>query len=174
MEQNTLAYILFAFSASIVLASCSGASETLGFGKQVPDEFAVVKQAPLAMPPGFELQPPRAGAPRPQEQTINQKAQQVVFGKNTETPITKNSSAESLFLDQAGANEAMKGIRSQVDQESSEYVAETKSVVDKILKFTDTEPDASVLDAHKELERLKKNKQEGRPLNDGETPTIDG
>ena len=30
-----------------------------------PDEFAVQRQAPLVVPPDFNLQPPQPGAPRP-------------------------------------------------------------------------------------------------------------
>ena len=32
-----------------------------------PDEFAVQRQAPLVVPPDFNLVPPKPGAPRPAE-----------------------------------------------------------------------------------------------------------
>lgn len=34
-------------------------------GKRAPDEFAVVKRAPLIVPPDYDLRPPDPGAPRP-------------------------------------------------------------------------------------------------------------
>ena len=39
--------------------------DALGMGKRSPDEFAVVKRAPLIVPPDFDLRPPEPGAPRP-------------------------------------------------------------------------------------------------------------
>ena len=46
------------------LGGCSGVSESLGFAKQSPDEFAVVRNAPLTLPPDYTLRPPQPGAPR--------------------------------------------------------------------------------------------------------------
>ncbi len=39
--------------------------DALGMGKRAPDEFAVVKRAPLILPPEYDLRPPDPGAPRP-------------------------------------------------------------------------------------------------------------
>jgi len=49
------------------LGGCAQGSvqEALGMGKRAPDEFAVVKRAPLIVPPDFDLRPPDPGAPRP-------------------------------------------------------------------------------------------------------------
>lgn len=47
------------------LGGCTGNSvrDALGMGKRAPDEFAVVKREPLIIPPGYDLRPPRPGAP---------------------------------------------------------------------------------------------------------------
>lgn len=37
--------------------------ETLGLGKRAPDEFQVVRRAPLAVPPDYNLRPPGPGGP---------------------------------------------------------------------------------------------------------------
>src|SRR5918996_1484885 len=39
--------------------------DALGMSKRAPDEFAVVKRAPLIVPPDYDLRPPEPGAPRP-------------------------------------------------------------------------------------------------------------
>ena len=45
------------------LAGCSGSvQESLGLGKRQPDEFQVVRRAPLVLPPDFNLRPPEPGA----------------------------------------------------------------------------------------------------------------
>ena len=49
------------------LAACGG----LSIDRDRPDEFAVQRQAPLVIPPDFELTPPAPGAPRPTEGTAD-------------------------------------------------------------------------------------------------------
>jgi hypothetical protein len=53
--------------ALLPVGGCAQGSvqEALGMSKRAPDEFAVVKRAPLIVPPDFELRPPEPGAPRP-------------------------------------------------------------------------------------------------------------
>ncbi|APH58774.1 putative membrane associated protein [Granulibacter bethesdensis] len=61
-------------SAIAILCSVSGCGEstlrTFGLVHDAPDEFKVTTRAPLDIPPTLDgpLQPPRPGAPRPQEQ----------------------------------------------------------------------------------------------------------
>lgn len=49
------------------LGGCSRGTvqDALGMSKRAPDEFAVVRRAPLIMPPDYDLRPPDPGAPRP-------------------------------------------------------------------------------------------------------------
>jgi Protein of unknown function (DUF3035) len=44
----------------------------------MPDEFAVESRAPLTIPPEFNLRPPEPGAPRPQEESTEKQAQQII------------------------------------------------------------------------------------------------
>jgi Protein of unknown function (DUF3035) len=57
----------FVMLGLLPLGGCAQGSvqDVLGMGKRAPDEFAVVKRAPLIVPPDFELRPPDPGAPRP-------------------------------------------------------------------------------------------------------------
>ncbi|MGY8960888.1 MAG: DUF3035 domain-containing protein, partial [Alphaproteobacteria bacterium] len=64
-------WVFLSLSLALVgsLASCGGDSKVgriLGYEKAAPDEFSVVKRAPLALPPDYGLRPPRVGAQRPQ------------------------------------------------------------------------------------------------------------
>ena len=61
------------------LAACGGVADTLGLGRNPPDEFAVVDRPPLSLPPDFELRPPRPGAPRPQEIATSRRASETLF-----------------------------------------------------------------------------------------------
>jgi hypothetical protein len=54
-------------AGAVALGGCARGSvqDVLGMGKRAPDEFAVVKSAPLIVPPDYDLRPPDPGAPRP-------------------------------------------------------------------------------------------------------------
>ena len=45
------AALSLALAAALTLSACAGAKEELGLTRSAPDEFAVVKRAPLEMPP---------------------------------------------------------------------------------------------------------------------------
>ena len=45
-----------------------------------PDEFAVQRQAPLVVPPDFNLVPPQPGAPRPAEGSAAAQTLEALFG----------------------------------------------------------------------------------------------
>ena len=157
----------------LALGGCSSAKDTLGLNKKVPDEFRVLKRAPLAMPPDYALRPPSPGAPRPQEQETAQQAAQTVFGAEQTQSAAIPSGGDALLLHQAGVNEADPNIRQRIDAETKELNATKKTVAQKILKIGGDDDSASVVDAQAEAERLKKNAEEGKPVNEGETPSIE-
>ncbi|MEZ5918850.1 MAG: DUF3035 domain-containing protein [Alphaproteobacteria bacterium] len=164
----------------LTLAACGGGGvkEGLGLTKTTPDEFAVVKRAPLEMPPSYTLRPPQPGAPRPQEQATAQQARQTVFGPvapATEQTASESSSGESALLGQAGGQHADPSIRQKVDQETAELHDRNKPVVEKLLGIGGNrkETSATVVNAAEEAKRLQQNAEEGKTVIDGETPSIE-
>lgn len=91
-------------AGSALLAGCGSGGI---MGRERPDEFAVQRQAPLVVPPDFELTPPQPGAPRPAEGTAAQQALDALFGG----PAPR-SGVETSAIDRAGP--AAPGIRSSV------------------------------------------------------------
>lgn len=157
----------------LALSACSDAQEQLGLTKDAPDEFQVVKRAPLELPPDYSLRPPRPGAPRPQEKAPIDQARQTVFGAGQET-ATAPTTGEGALLHQAGARAADPDIRKRVDAETSELGDRNQATIDKILSLGGGgTPSASVVNAKEEAERLKKNAETGQPVTEGETPTIE-
>jgi hypothetical protein len=99
------------------LAVLTAACGSGGFlGRDRPDEMAVQRQAPLVVPPDFNLTPPSPGAPRPGEGTAADQALDVLFGG----PAPR-SKVETSMLDHAGA--ADPGIRSSVGDPATATVA---------------------------------------------------
>jgi hypothetical protein len=171
-----------ALAGGLLLATsgCSGVKETLGLTKQSPDEFKVVSRAPLSMPPDYNLKPPTPGAPRPQEGTPRDQAQQAVLGVAPDAipPIgegesdTAQSSGESALLQSAGASGVDPNIRQLVDTETSEDEADSRTLADSLLFWREPEPYGDVVNATEEQKRLQENAALGKPVTEGETPTV--
>ena len=97
-----------AFIATLAVAALatSGCSALTG-KRAAPDEFAVARNAPLIIPPDFNLAPPVAGTQGISAGEAQQQAIDTLFGG----PAPR-SPAETFLLDQAGRGEAALGIRS--------------------------------------------------------------
>ncbi len=157
------------------LAACSSAKDQLGLNKQVPDEFKVVKRAPLDLPPDYSLRPPRPGAPRPQEATTSATAAQTVFGETATKEVSAPTSGEAALLGRAGSAEADPNIRSRVDSETQSLFDRNKPVAEKLFGIGGDKnaASASVVDAKAEAERLEGNASAGKSVTEGETPSIE-
>ncbi|SMQ69118.1 Beta-barrel assembly machine subunit BamF [Altererythrobacter xiamenensis] len=109
-------------ATSAMLAGCGGG----GFlNRERPDEFAVQRQAPLVVPPDFNLVPPAPGAPRPTEGTAAEQALEALFGG----PAPR-SGVETSALDRAGAADV--GIRSTIGDPETNTVAKGRVTRDII------------------------------------------
>ncbi len=121
MRKTTTFILLGATSA--MLAACGSGGGILG--RERPDEFAVQRQAPLVVPPDFNLVPPAPGAPRPTEGTASEQALEALFGG----PAPR-SSVETSVLDRAGT--AAPGIRSSIGDAGTNTVAKGRVTRDII------------------------------------------
>jgi hypothetical protein len=149
--------LLLGASFALVLSGCSSAKESLGLTRSTPDEFMVVKHAPLAMPPDYNLRPPAPGTPRPQEQSTDQMARTAIFGGEpaNESSATAPDSAETALLQQAGTAQANPNIRNVVDQETTDLEKNDKTVAGKLLGIGSDGDKAKVINAREEAERLQ-------------------
>lgn len=117
-----------------VLAACATASgcqqfsQAIGAEKIAPDEFRVVTQAPLSVPPDFGLRPPRPGEPQATEREAA--ARTSVFGTDRGTNA---SPAERLLVARAGAEAVDPNIRSRVDFEGGSIVRKNEAFADRVL-----------------------------------------
>jgi hypothetical protein len=95
----------------LVLAAAATTSGcgAVGGRAQTPDEFQVARNAPLIIPPDFNLAPPVAGTSGISAGEAQQQAIDTLFGG----PAPR-SPGELVLLDEAGRSDAPIGIRSQV------------------------------------------------------------
>jgi Protein of unknown function (DUF3035) len=149
----------FVLLLTLSLTACSNARESLGLNKETPDEFAVVRHAPLEMPPSIVLPPPRPGMDRPQEKTVSTQAKQTLFGENAPLNQTSTkSSGEAALLEKTGALQADPNIRNTIDAESAEVERKNKPVLDKLLGLggKKVENKTETLDPKTEFDRLRR------------------
>ena len=147
------------------LAGCTDLKRALGMEKVVPDEFAVVQGAPLAMPPDFSLRPPKPGAPPSQEVSPTEQARQTIFRAGDQQAAAlpdadQLSAGENALLRQAGAAAAPRDIRETVTREAMQAPPPAnESFIDKLLFWRTPDKSASatasVLDPAAEAQRLK-------------------
>lgn len=173
-SSRTLRKSLSLVAAAILLGglpACSGVRDSLGLSKQSPDEFAVVSNAPLTLPPDFSLRPPTPGARRPQETPIREQAANALFEDNQLAPV--ESQGELAILQQADALETDPNIRLVVDREFSLFVSEQDDFFESLLFWRGETPLGEAVDARAESQRLQENAALGQAVTTGETPTIE-
>lgn len=116
-----------------------------------PDEFRVVRKAPLTVPPEYNLRPPAPGQARPQELSPEAQARVAVFGVDVGQTA---SDGEKAFVKAAGGDAVDRNVRALVDFDDSQTVHKNRSITDMILNFGATDK-PEVIDAEAEAERLR-------------------
>jgi hypothetical protein len=174
----------------LLLAACDNNSvqETLGINREAPDEFTVVSRPPLSLPPEFTLRPPRAGE-EPRGTATDEKARALITGKpvtalpdpaaleatTADTAVTPVQRSDALsggaqsLLKRAGADAAREDIRTQLSVDAA-TPADTSKATSLLEKISGAEKNEPTVDAKKEAERLRANKDEGKPVTEGEVP----
>jgi len=174
---NRTAWITVLVAVSALLAGCDTTKKVLGLEKRSPDEFAVYSRAPLSLPPDYNLRPPAPGETRPQEVTPTTQAEQALRGgtaRNLQTaaPPAGSTVGVQALLRQTGGLNAVPNIRMLINEEASQLALENKRITDKILFWKKPEPEGVVVDAQKETQRIRENQALGKPITEGETPSI--
>lgn len=149
--------------APLALSGCTDLKRALGMEKVVPDEFAVVRSAPLALPPDFSLRPPRPGAAPTQEVSPTEQARQTIFRASDQQAALpdsdKRSAGENQLLRQAGVAAVPSDIRDTVNREATQAAPVDESFADKLLFWRTPEkklgPTDTVIDPQQEAQRLK-------------------
>ena len=175
--------VVLCIVAAALIGGCAETRKLFSRTKSPPDEFAVYSRAPLSMPPNYGLRPPAPGQTRPQAVVPRTRAETAVRGGQKGSAGAQGapgsqpavSSGTQALLRAAGAHQADPGIRTLVNRESSIMVEENVTLADRILFWKEpgeTEK-STVVDPAKEAKRIRENQALGRPLTEGDTPTIE-
>ena len=110
MRKSTPALLLL---PALALGGCA----VLSGKRAAPDEFAVVRNAPLIIPPDYSLTPPVAGTAAISPTDAQAQAIEALFGG----PAPR-SNAETSLLERAGRDRAAVGARSSVGDPNTRIV----------------------------------------------------
>ena len=137
----------------------------MGFGKKSPDEYQVISNKPLSLPPNYDLIPPS-------EEAENE----VRLNEDKDVDEKKLTESDKSILVLSDADKADPQIRKILDEEQSVLKVE-KSLLDKILAGealinTETEEAGEVIDPAVERARITKKTQEDSIKNKNEVPVI--
>jgi hypothetical protein len=189
---------LYSLGIMATLSACGEGSvkENLGLVRQPPDEFKVVSRAPLTVPKEFFLYPPEEASSRASYMASDNIAKEALLGGMNESQAgylehyqedyqttavpdtavesvgtsTLASPAEEGLLQKMQARQADPNIRTLLSEEINAEAQKDEELLSKIKQpIKSQEP---IVDAEAERERLKKNKEKGKAVNEGNVPTV--
>lgn len=132
------------FLSCCLLFGCSGNSP-FSTAKRPPDEFMVISNPPLYIPPNFDLKDPSK-----LEAQTNDKKDSI-------------GSSEKQFLEQIDSG--------KTQREDYSNTEEDKGITRKFFSRFSKKESAEVIDPTSEKERIQKNQKEGKPINEGKIKT---
>ncbi|MFC7291115.1 DUF3035 domain-containing protein [Hirschia litorea] len=134
---------------SVAAMTATGCSSS---GTNAPDEFRVVRKAPLSVPPEYNLRPPATGESIPVELQRDDQARAILFGERLGGQA---SEGERLLVRKAGGEAIDAKVRAQVDYDATGTLRKSEGLSDKILFFKGNDEKALVLDPENEAARLE-------------------
>lgn len=125
-------------AAGGALVSAAGCAN-LGGAPTTPDEFRVVKKAPLVVPPDYSLRPPSSGQAQPIELDPSRTEVTTAFG----TSVGQDASlSERALIAAADANAVSSVVRTQVDFEEARIIRKSQSAMDRIMFWNKADEEA--------------------------------
>jgi len=151
----------------MILSSCASVRESAGVTRQSIDEFQVVENPPLIIPPDFNLLPPEQLEKKNIDDVDKELAQVILFGldENKENNEKEELSTMSQILESTEANKVDSNIRNEVDK-----LFANEMNTDGIYNI-DWESEIEILDAIKESERIRNQIFEGQSITGDQVPT---
>lgn len=160
-----LSFVMAGVAAlTMALSGCTQFRTAVGLQKDVPNEFDVVNNAPLAIPPDFNLRPPRPGAAPSQRVSTTAQARETIFragGGTGQTQVgdAQMSPGERTLITAAGAEKTPDNIRQVINQEAASEHPFDRSFVDRLIFWREAKnANKGVLDPVKEESRLQEQK----------------
>ena len=160
-------FFLIFIITTLFLSSCSTVRKSAGLTRKSIDEFKVVENPPLVIPPNFNLLQPKQLEKKNIDDVEKKLAEEILFGLDENLGNNKNEkiSVMNQILESTDANSVDSNIRNEIDEQFSSEM-NTNSIYQ-----IEWENEIEVLDAIKESERIRSQLIQGKSITEGETPT---
>jgi hypothetical protein len=156
MINITIKYIFLLTLMAVlpVLSGCGDLRSAAGLERRSPDEFAVVRRAPLTVPPDFRLPNPAERSAELSNQPIDQ-ARQILTGQSdTARGDSQLTGGERSLLGAAKATNMDPSIRQEIDELQVE--TSDQPVIEKLQFWRDSgRPPGKAIDPAVELKRIQ-------------------
>lgn len=177
---QTFRSVLSALVVAVAVGGCAGAKslgEAVGIIPETNEDALSVANAPLSLPPDYNLRPPQPGSGKATARAATVRGRQAVFGdkRAVAEPATitegARSPGENALLRRASGNQAVESnIRGIVDQETQSTGEAEKAFSDKLLKWRNAPRPAGPAQANAEEE--SDGQTQTRPVDDDNVPVI--
>ena len=148
-----------------ILGSCSSIRESAGVNRKSIDEYSVIENPPLIIPPDFNLSNSNQSKGNKIINAETELAKEILFGlDDNEISLQKKIGTMDKIISEAGGLDIADSIRDEIDRDFAQEI-DTNNIFQ--INFED---EIEVLDAIKESERIRNKKFDGTSLADGEVP----
>ena len=133
--------------SSVLVVSCSKVRESAGVNRKNIDEFTVIENPPLVIPPDFNLLPPDQLEEKNLDKAESDLAKEILFGLEGETN-NDNSELSTMenILSKSNADETDDSIRNEIDEQ---FASEKRSISES------WDDEIEILDSIAESERIR-------------------
>mgnify|MGYP001418506331 CR=1 FL=1 len=148
--------------SNLILISCNSVRESAGVTRKNIDEYAVVENPPLVIPPDFNLMPPDQIKSKNIDDTEKDLAKEILFGLEDEeiqfnsdnsliTEIIKETEADSISNDiRSTIDQNFAGIKSSIEDESNfKNEAELNDAIEETKQLNNNEVNSEKKDKKK-------------------------
>ena len=156
--------LILILTGSLFLVSCSKVRESAGVNRKNIDEFSIIENPPLVIPPDFNLLPPDQLEEKNLDKAESDLAKEILFGLEGETN-NDNSELSTMenILSESNADETDDSIRNEIDEQfASEKGSISKSWDDEM----------EILDSITESERIRNKLLNNETESTEEVPTV--
>ena len=135
---------LVIITSILILSSCGTVRDSAGVNRKVIDEYSVIENPPLVIPPDFNLLPPEQISSKDILDTDNELAKEILFGlEDAETLTESNSSLINEIINETEADEVDDIIRDSINEE---FAGEKSSTDDETIFNNEDELNKAIID----------------------------
>tara|TARA_B100000575_G_scaffold140830_1_gene112345 strand:+ start:672 stop:1166 length:495 start_codon:yes stop_codon:yes gene_type:complete len=145
-------------SSSILLSSCDAVRDSAGVNRKQIDEYAVIENPPLVIPPNFNLLPPDQINSKDIIDADSDLAKEILFGLDDIEVENNKQALISEIIKETEANEVNDDIRNSINEE---FANEKSTINDETIFNSDEELDNAIAETEININK-KDNKKSNK------------